>query len=158
MIFSSDNGGSNNAGGYNWPLRGQKGTLWEGGMKSPGFIHSPLIDPERVGSMTSNVMHVTDWFPTILEFGKCSQTAIERPLDGVSQAHILTSQPDTEKYMVREEILHQLNPLAYIPDEIKDPRGDWKNDHGRPLNGRCFGIGVRAAIRKVDIQNKSYVL
>ena len=158
MIFSSDNGGSNNAGGYNWPLRGQKGTLWEGGMKSPGFIHSPLIDPERVGSMTSNVMHVTDWFPTILEFGKCSQTAVKRPLDGVSQAHIITSQPDTEKYMVREEILHQLNPLAYIPDEIKDPRGDWKNDHGSPLNGRCFGIGVRAAIRKVNIQNKSYVL
>ena len=59
--------------------------------------------------------------------------------------------------MVRDEILHELNPLAYVPEELKDPRGNWKDDHGSPLHGRCFGIGVRAAIRMVEIQNKSYV-
>ena len=103
--------------------------------------------------MTSNLMHVTDWFPTILEFGKCSPTPDEQSLDGVSQAQVIKSQQSSDKYRTREEILHQLNPLAYVSDEIKDPRGDWKNDHGSPLNERCFGIGVRAAIRKVYIQN-----
>ena len=161
IIFSSDNGGSNNAGGYNWPLRGQKGTLWEGGIKSPGFIHSPLIGQERIGSINSNLMHVTDWFPTILDLGKCSKnsrTAVEQnlPLDGVSQAQII-NQSNEEKYMVRDEILHELNPLAYVPGELKDPRGNWKDDHGSPLHSRCFGIGVRAAIRMVEIQNRSYV-
>ena len=126
-------------------------------MKSPSFIHSPLIDPERIGSVSRNIMHVTDWFPTILEFGKCSYTSVERPLDGVSQADIISSQSKNEKYMMRDEILHQMNPLAYVPDEIKDPRGDWKGDHGGPLKGRCFGIGVRAAIRKVNIQMMSHV-
>ena len=155
VIFSSDNGGSNNAGGYNWPLRGEKGTLWEGGVKSPGFIHSPLIARDRIGSVSNSLMHVTDWFPTILDFGQCSRTDTERPLDGISQAHVIDSQSEEEQYSAREEILHQLNPLAYIPDEIKDPRGDWKNDHDGPLNGRCFGIGVRAAIRTVFIHPKS---
>ena len=120
-------------------------------MKSPSFIHSPLIDPERTGSVSRNIMHVTDWFPTILEFGRCSHTSVERPLDGVSQSDIISSQSKNEKYMMRDEILHQMNPLAYVPVEIKDPRGDWKNDHGGPLKERCFGIGVRAAIRKVYI-------
>ena len=106
-------------------------------------------------------MHVTDWFPTILDFGKCSQnsqTAVDQnlPLDGVSQAQII-NQSNEEKYMVRDEILHELNPLAYVPGELKDPRGNWKDDHESPLHGRCFGIGVRAAIRMVEIQNRSYV-
>ena len=103
-------------------------------------------------------MHVTDWFPTILEFGKCSSTAVEKSFDGVSQAQVIKSQQSSDKYTTRDEILHQLNPLAYVSDEIKDPRGDWKNDHGSPLNGRCFGIGVRAAIRKVYILNVLYTL
>ena len=34
MIFSSDNGGANKAGGYNNPLRGEKSELWDGGIKS----------------------------------------------------------------------------------------------------------------------------
>ena len=28
---------------YNWPYRGQKATMWEGGMRANGFLHSALL-------------------------------------------------------------------------------------------------------------------
>ena len=42
IIFSSDNGG-NLPTVSNFPLRGQKGWLYEGGVKAVQFVHSPLL-------------------------------------------------------------------------------------------------------------------
>eukprot|EP00662_Eupelagonemidae_sp_cell21_P034374 gene34374-7105_t len=37
LVFLSDNGGEVGSGGYNVPLRGQKATVWEGGVRSQTF-------------------------------------------------------------------------------------------------------------------------
>ncbi|GBO08658.1 Arylsulfatase B, partial [Araneus ventricosus] len=67
FLFVSDNGAEVNPkkGGYgsNYPLRGDKFTQWEGGIRLPAIIWSPLLNLEkpRIGQQ---LMHVTDWLPT----------------------------------------------------------------------------------------------
>lgn len=83
-------------------------------------------------------MDITDWFPTILDMGKCDERS-KKSLDGVSQfAHIWHNDPLTPP---RDEILHALNPLKKISSHLKDPRPF------STLNGRMFSPKMRSAIR-----------
>ncbi|XP_026682470.1 uncharacterized protein LOC103513493 isoform X2 [Diaphorina citri] len=72
IVFVSDNGGA--AAGFNlnaasnWPLRGVKNTLWEGGVRGAGLIWSPLL--ESRGIVAEQYVHVSDWLPTLLSAAK----------------------------------------------------------------------------------------
>jgi len=70
IMFLSDNGAkftktsdpkNDNS---NYPLRGFKGTIYEGGTKVPGFIHSPLL--QKSGYRYSGMFHFVDVLPTLL--------------------------------------------------------------------------------------------
>ena len=71
IVFTTDNGGAVQYGGNNMPLRGTKGTLFEGGTRGIGFIHSPLL--KSSGHTASQLMHAVDWVPTLM-------SAVGRPL------------------------------------------------------------------------------
>ncbi|KAB7494061.1 putative sulfatase YdeN [Armadillidium nasatum] len=67
IIFSTDNGGSagglENSAGSNWPLKGTKISMWEGGIRGSAFVWSPLI--KNPGRVSKQMMHITDWLPTL---------------------------------------------------------------------------------------------
>ena len=48
----------------NWPLRGAKEEVFEGGVRGVGLVHSPLSS--RKGEVEEGIVYITDWMATIL--------------------------------------------------------------------------------------------
>ncbi|XP_077995460.1 arylsulfatase I-like [Glandiceps talaboti] len=116
LIFSSDNGGTPYGGGNNWPLRGQKGLYYEGGVKAIGFVNSPLLPKPVRGTINNELIHMTDWFKTLLYLAKGNWNGT-RPLDGFNQWETISNQKKTK----RREMLLELNPGAgFGSNEIVD--------------------------------------
>lgn len=107
VIFMSDNGAAvqgmeEGSFGSNFPLRGSKFSLWDGGMRVPAFIWSPNLKPR----VSMELFHVTDWLPTIL-----SGLGIDfdqEKIGGVSQWEMLFN----GKQSARTEILHNIDPIS----------------------------------------------
>lgn len=131
IVFSTDNGGQTLGGGNNWPLRGRKRTLWEGGVKGVGFVYGKPI--KKQGVTHNGLLHVSDWLPTILSATECPVVAGTPPLDGFNQWKAITQ----EQPSPRTEILHNIDPLFF--------RGQQFNGQ---LNGASgFNTSVHAAFR-----------
>lgn len=67
IVFMSDNGAQTSGFlenfGSNWPLRGLKFTLFEGGIRNTAVIWSTMLLKKK--TVENNVFHITDWFPTL---------------------------------------------------------------------------------------------
>ena len=65
VIYTSDNGGDMKVGAHNGPLRGQKGEMYEGGIRVPTCAMWPGHIPE--GYVTDQVALLMDLYPTVCE-------------------------------------------------------------------------------------------
>lgn len=78
VVFSSDNGGVTyeEVDGApitsNLPLRGNKATIYEGGVRVPCIVRWPGVTAP--GSKSSSVVQSTDWYPTLMEMLDVSNT------------------------------------------------------------------------------------
>jgi arylsulfatase A-like enzyme len=82
LVFCSDNGGLPNitpetVGG----LRGNKGSVFEGGIRVPGIIEWPAEIQPRVTNYPACVM---DLFPTVVEIVGLPDRVMTKPIDGLS--------------------------------------------------------------------------
>ena len=121
LIFASDNGG---LGGYsvpgsdqtkgitdNAPLRGGKGTLYEGGVRVPFFARWPGQIP-AASTAEEPIVHV-DMFPTFMELAGVRR--VKQPLDGTSIVPLLVDPGSSLK--PRAIYWHFPGYLeSYIPD------------------------------------------
>uniref|UniRef100_A0A3Q4GWP3 Arylsulfatase I-like n=1 Tax=Neolamprologus brichardi TaxID=32507 RepID=A0A3Q4GWP3_NEOBR len=141
IIYSTDNGAQPFTGGNNWPLRGRKGTYWEGGVRGVGFVHSPLLRRRR--RISKALMHITDWFPTLVGLAGGNISQVSGPgLDGFDVWPAISEGRESP----RKEILHNIDPLHKSPIEKKNQDkensvqaairvGDWKLLTGDPGHG-----------------------
>ncbi|XP_077512471.1 arylsulfatase B-like isoform X2 [Amblyomma americanum] len=92
VVFSSDNGGApwglHASRSFNWPLRGVKGTLWEGGTRVAAFIWSPRLRRNR--TVSHQLMHITDWLPTLYSVAGGNAAKLAK-LDGHNMWHHLSN-------------------------------------------------------------------
>jgi len=78
VVFTSDNGGERFS--DNWPLKGGKMDLLEGGIRVPYIARWPARVPK--GKTSSQLAITMDWVPTFLAAAEVSP-APDYPLDGV---------------------------------------------------------------------------
>ena len=62
IFFTSDNGGACAAGSQNYPLRGCKDTLFEGGQRVRSFVYGKSL----TSYVNSGLFHAVDFTPTII--------------------------------------------------------------------------------------------
>ncbi|XP_044731215.1 arylsulfatase B-like [Chrysoperla carnea] len=87
IVFMSDNGapsvGMYQNYGSNYPLRGVKETLWEGGVRGAAFVWSPLI--QETPRVSNDLFHISDWLPTLVTAAGGDINNIDPDCDGIDQ-------------------------------------------------------------------------
>jgi len=132
VIFMCDNGADYRYGGSNKPYRGQKGTLWEGGIRAPCLIRwKGRIKP---GQIRDQLGISLDLFPTLARWTGVAVPS--RQLDGVDLNEvIINNAPAPKRYLffrhrfrnqavVRDnkwKYLRDTDGTEYLFDMTKDP-------------------------------------
>jgi arylsulfatase A-like enzyme len=138
VIFYSDNGGYGPATDMS-PLKGYKGTFYEGGIRVPFFVRWPGVT--LPGSTCNEPVTAVDLFPTLCEMVGAALPQ-NQPLDGKSIVPLLTSERKTIDVNGKPRALFwhfpcYLQSTGQVFDEQRDPlfrtrpcsvlrQGDWK--------------------------------
>ena len=64
LVPGAPKGYPHGGGANNWPLKGSKVSLWEGGTRGASFITGGLIPEAMRGTISMEKIHVTDWYAT----------------------------------------------------------------------------------------------
>ncbi|MDP1587491.1 MAG: sulfatase [Prosthecobacter sp.] len=125
ILFLSDNGGleheqSGRVVTSNQPLRGEKGTLYEGGIRVPGIARWPGKVP--AGSRCDTPLITMDVFPTFTELAGATLPTTQ-PCDGISLAAVIR---DPAAKLARDTLHWHLPHYHHSTPASAMRQGDWK--------------------------------
>ncbi len=111
VVFLTDHGGDPVYGGSNRPFRGDKATLFEGGLRVPAIFRWP--GKIKVGSTTDEVITSLDLFPTFCKLASVDVT--KQRLDGVDLSGVILHQ----KQLAKRDLFWELGA------HVRLKRGAW---------------------------------
>ena len=95
-------------------------TLWEGGVRGVGFVHSNLI--RKKGHVSYDLIDATDWLPTFYYLAGGNVSMIEDKIDGTNVWDTLANgkkSPRTEVWLNNITLKHncetQKNQHHFLP-------------------------------------------
>ena len=111
----------------NYPLKGYKGSLYEGGIRTIAVALMPGTLPE--GSFVQAPMHISDWFPTIIHkaLNNARATSLTDGLDGKPVWDLLTGKCDASNNLScrGKEIYISSNLPILTPNELRAATNEW---------------------------------
>jgi arylsulfatase A-like enzyme len=141
VVFLSDNGGTPRA--VNTPLRGNKGSVWEGGVRVPALFWSPGRIP--AGTVCHEIASNMDMLPTFAAMAGAPLPK-DRKIDGIDLTAALTKPGGRTR---RRELYH------YLTNSLRAVRaGDWKLHSNGELYNLASDVGES---RNVAAENPEVV-
>lgn len=98
LVLSADNGGPNYptaspeyvhcGGANNWPLKGGKVSIFEGGVRVSAFVSGGFIPEKRRGTQLQQSVHISDWFATFCGLAGVDPSDFPPGLPGVDSVDL----------------------------------------------------------------------
>lgn len=139
IVFTSDNGGptnnNENTQSNNYPMRGGKNTIWNGGHRVAAFVRAGpgVLADDLIGSKTFMKFHASDWIRTITHAVTGDPKAFDDLVDENEPPYLDGDGMDVwaqlaENRLVRDEILHEAHAESSSSQVHGNAItvGDWK--------------------------------
>ena len=143
IVVSADNGAIGDS-GSNYPLKGQKMTFFEGGIRANAFVSGGVLPESMQGRNNSGFVHISDWYPTFCKMAgvDSDDSGVGRyPVDGMDVWPIINGQNLTSPH---DHLVIGFNFSVTYPDQGALIMGDYKLIVGQqrsvvrdPLDAPC---------------------
>lgn len=147
VVFTSDNGGERYS--FQWPLRGTKTELWEGGIRVPAIIRWPgRIRRTRTRLHTLSM----DWLPTLLRLVGAKPS--EAVFDGADLSNSMlepSKAGSTERtlfWRTQDMVAVRKGRWKYVREEAREYLFDLDADPGERANRRLAQPDIASDLRQ----------
>jgi len=123
IVYSSDNGGPAHW-SSNLPLRGAKFSVFEGGVRVPAFVHSPLLPASVVGTVNRDLFYIADWYTTFASLAGVPDKVVQKHSGPVRpDGRNIWAQLSKTETAKRDLIVHEYDTVKNI---YAVRYGEWK--------------------------------